>query len=90
MKSSFNHETGKPEYKGAMDVIVKVIRNEGFFSLWLRPNFLVLDQRLECFGVGSGPLMVWCRQCAFNVSRGEMCNYSYGFFGMNVCCGCYV
>ena len=34
MKSSFNHETGKPEYKGAMDVIVKVIRNEGFFSLW--------------------------------------------------------
>ena len=25
---------GKPEYKGAIDVIVKVIRNEGFFSLW--------------------------------------------------------
>jgi len=25
---------GKPEYKGAIDVILKVIRNEGFFSLW--------------------------------------------------------
>ena len=25
---------GKPEYKGAVDVIVKVVRNEGFFSLW--------------------------------------------------------
>ena len=25
---------GKPEYKGAVDVIVKVARNEGFFSLW--------------------------------------------------------
>lgn len=25
---------GKPEYKGAADVILKVIRNEGFFSLW--------------------------------------------------------
>lgn len=25
---------GKPEYKGALDVLVKVIRKEGFFSLW--------------------------------------------------------
>ena len=25
---------GKPEYKGALDVIAKVARNEGFFSLW--------------------------------------------------------
>lgn len=25
---------GKPEYRGAIDVLVKVIRNEGFFSLW--------------------------------------------------------
>lgn len=25
---------GKPEYKSAADVILKVIRNEGFFSLW--------------------------------------------------------
>ena len=25
---------GKPEYKGAIDVIVKVVKNEGFFSLW--------------------------------------------------------
>jgi len=25
---------GKPEYKGAADVIVKVVKNEGFFSLW--------------------------------------------------------
>eukprot|EP00096_Caligus_rogercresseyi_P004459 TRINITY_DN1872_c0_g1_i1.p1 TRINITY_DN1872_c0_g1~~TRINITY_DN1872_c0_g1_i1.p1 ORF type:complete len:309 (+),score=69.36 TRINITY_DN1872_c0_g1_i1:190-1116(+) len=25
---------GVPEYKGAMDVILKVARNEGFFSLW--------------------------------------------------------
>ena len=25
---------GKPEYKGAVDVIVKVVKNEGFFSLW--------------------------------------------------------
>lgn len=25
---------GKPEYKGAVDVLTKVIRNEGFFSLW--------------------------------------------------------
>ncbi|XP_065140510.1 mitochondrial 2-oxoglutarate/malate carrier protein [Paramisgurnus dabryanus] len=25
---------GKPEYKNGLDVLVKVIRNEGFFSLW--------------------------------------------------------
>lgn len=25
---------GKPEYKGALDVLAKVIRQEGFFSLW--------------------------------------------------------
>merc|ERR1712018_1041282 len=25
---------GKPEYRGAMDVITKVAKNEGFFSLW--------------------------------------------------------
>ncbi|KAK3105327.1 hypothetical protein FSP39_022784 [Pinctada imbricata] len=25
---------GVPEYKGALDVLTKVIRNEGFFSLW--------------------------------------------------------
>lgn len=25
---------GKPEYRGALDVLGKVIRNEGFFSLW--------------------------------------------------------
>ncbi|KAB7502285.1 Mitochondrial 2-oxoglutarate/malate carrier protein [Armadillidium nasatum] len=25
---------GKPEYKGALDVLGKVIKNEGFFSLW--------------------------------------------------------
>lgn len=25
---------GKPEYKGAFDVLGKVIRKEGFFSLW--------------------------------------------------------
>lgn len=25
---------GKPEYKGAGDVLIKVIRNEGFFALW--------------------------------------------------------
>lgn len=25
---------GKPQYKGTVDVLVKVIRNEGFFSLW--------------------------------------------------------
>lgn len=25
---------GKPEYKGALDVLFKCVRNEGFFSLW--------------------------------------------------------
>jgi len=25
---------GKPEYKGAMDVIIKVAKKEGFFKLW--------------------------------------------------------
>ena len=25
---------GKPEYKGAVDVLVSCIRKEGFFSLW--------------------------------------------------------
>jgi solute carrier family 25 (mitochondrial oxoglutarate transporter), member 11 len=25
---------GKPEYKGAIDVIVKVVRHEGVFALW--------------------------------------------------------
>lgn len=25
---------GKPEYSGALDVLRKVVRNEGFFSLW--------------------------------------------------------
>ena len=25
---------GKPEYSGAADVLIKVIRREGFFSLW--------------------------------------------------------
>jgi len=25
---------GKPEYKGAGDVLIKVVRNEGFFALW--------------------------------------------------------
>lgn len=25
---------GKPEYSGAIDVLTKVVRNEGFFSLW--------------------------------------------------------
>jgi hypothetical protein len=25
---------GKPEYRGAIDVIMQVAKNEGFFSLW--------------------------------------------------------
>lgn len=25
---------GKPEYKGAIDVLAKVVRNEGIFALW--------------------------------------------------------
>lgn len=27
-------EGAKPQYKGTLDVLVKVVRNEGFFSLW--------------------------------------------------------
>lgn len=25
---------GKPEFKGALDVLAKVVKNEGFFALW--------------------------------------------------------
>lgn len=25
---------GKPEYSGALDVLTRVVKNEGFFSLW--------------------------------------------------------
>lgn len=25
---------GKPEFKGAIDVLTKVVRNEGLFALW--------------------------------------------------------
>ena len=25
---------GKPEFKGTADVLVKIVRNEGFFALW--------------------------------------------------------
>lgn len=25
---------GKPEYKGSIDVLVKVVKNEGVFALW--------------------------------------------------------
>lgn len=25
---------GKPEYKGAIDVLAKVVKNEGLFALW--------------------------------------------------------
>merc|ERR1719384_1051848 len=31
---SMKYIDGKPEYKGAADVLAKVIKNEGFFSLW--------------------------------------------------------
>jgi len=31
---SMKYVDGKPEYKGAVDVLSKVIKNEGFFSLW--------------------------------------------------------
>jgi len=31
---SMKYVDGKPEYKGAVDVLGKVIKNEGFFSLW--------------------------------------------------------
>jgi solute carrier family 25 oxoglutarate transporter 11 len=36
---------GKPEYRGAVDVIVKVVKNEGFFSLWkgFTPYYFRLD-----------------------------------------------
>ena len=27
-------EGGKPQYKGTIDVLVKVVKNEGFFALW--------------------------------------------------------
>jgi solute carrier family 25 oxoglutarate transporter 11 len=31
---SMKYVDGKPEYKGAVDVLTKVIKNEGFLSLW--------------------------------------------------------
>lgn len=31
---SMKYVDGKPEYKGAVDVLSKVVKNEGFFSLW--------------------------------------------------------
>jgi len=31
---SMKYVDGVPEYKGAGDVLAKVIKNEGFFSLW--------------------------------------------------------
>jgi len=31
---SMKYTDGKPEYKGAFDVLSKVVKNEGFFSLW--------------------------------------------------------
>merc|ERR1712045_793544 len=31
---SMKYIDGKPEYKGAADVLGRVIKNEGFFSLW--------------------------------------------------------
>jgi len=31
---SMKYVDGKPEYKGAFDVLAKVVRKEGFFSLW--------------------------------------------------------
>jgi len=31
---SMKYVDGKPEYKGAVDVLGKVVKNEGFFSLW--------------------------------------------------------
>lgn len=55
---------GKPEYKGAVDVITKVVRNEGFFALWkgftpyyfrLGPHtvltFIVLEQMNRLYKV---------------------------------------
>jgi solute carrier family 25 oxoglutarate transporter 11 len=40
---------GKPEYRGAVDVIVKVVKNEGFFSLWkgFTPYYFRLDHLLD-------------------------------------------
>lgn len=31
---SMKYVDGKPEYKGAVDVLSKVVKQEGFFSLW--------------------------------------------------------
>jgi solute carrier family 25 oxoglutarate transporter 11 len=31
---SMKYVDGKPEYKGAVDVLTKVVKNEGFFALW--------------------------------------------------------
>lgn len=55
---------GVPEYKGSVDVLVKVVRNEGFFSLWkgflpyycrLGPHtvltFIVLEQLNRLYNV---------------------------------------
>ncbi|KAL8587369.1 hypothetical protein ACOMHN_045616 [Nucella lapillus] len=54
---------GKPEYSGALDVLGKVVRNEGFFSLWkgftpyyarLGPHtvltFIFLEQMNKAYG----------------------------------------
>ena len=38
---------GKPEYKGAVDVLSKVVKQEGFFSLW--KGFTPYYFRFECF-----------------------------------------
>lgn len=53
---------GKPEYKGAIDVLTKVVRNEGIFALWkgffpyyarLGPHtvltFIVLEQMTSTY-----------------------------------------
>jgi hypothetical protein len=44
---------GKPEYRGAVDVIVKVARHEGFFSLWkgFTPYYFRLDCLVTCGSV---------------------------------------
>jgi hypothetical protein len=34
LASSMNVLAGKGEYKGALDVLGKVVKSEGFFSLW--------------------------------------------------------
>merc|ERR1711962_1884772 len=43
---SMKYVDGKPEYKGAVDVLGKVIRKEGFFSLWkgFMPYYMRLGQ----------------------------------------------